>query len=276
MVTARGAGAPFVLPGSREFACAARDGAAYSLLIHIPEAPPPPAGFPVIALVDGRALFAAAVMAMRLQSGRPGVTGVGPAVIVGVGYPGEALFDVGRRAGDLLPADGGADRFLATLLDEILPWVGGLAPLDATQRALVGHSYGGLFVLHALFARPSAFAAFIAGSPSIWRAAGSLRAAETAFIPPPDGARPRLLVTVGGDEQERHADDSPERAARRAMARMRDNAAELTQRLSACGAATCTFTVFPDENHISVIPAMLSRAVAFALGQAGVTEGCRP
>jgi len=276
MVTRARAEAPFVLPGAREFAYVARDGAAYSLLVHIPGTPPPAAGYPVIMLVDGRALFAAAVMAMRLQAGRPGVTGVGPAVIVGVGYPGDALFDVGRRAGDLLPTAGGADRFLATLLDEVLPWVGRLAPLDATRRALAGHSFGGLFVLHALFARPSALAAFIAGSPSIWRGASPLRAAETRFIARQDGVRPRLLVTVGGDEQKRRADDSPERAARRVMARMHDNAAELTQRLSASGAATCTFTVFPDENHISVIPAMLSRAVAFALGDTRASGECSP
>ncbi len=276
MVTGARAEAPFVLPGAREFAYAARDGAAYSLLVHIPETPPPAAGFPVITLVDGRALFAAAVMAMRLQSGRPGVTGVAPAVIVGVGYPGEALFDVGRRSGDLLPADGGADRFLATLLDEILPWVGRLAPLDATRRALAGHSYGGLFVLHALFARPEAFAAFIAGSPSIWRAADLLHAAETRFTAHHGDARPRLLVTVGGDEQKRQAGDSPERAARRLMARMHDNAAGLAQRLSASGAAACTFTVFADENHISVIPAMLSRAVAFALRHTGTPGECSP
>jgi len=46
---------------------------------------------------------------------------------------------------------------------------------------------------------------------------------------------------------------------------MRDNAAEMAARLTASGRLDCSFTEFPSENHVSVIPAMLARTVAFAL-----------
>jgi hypothetical protein len=46
---------------------------------------------------------------------------------------------------------------------------------------------------------------------------------------------------------------------------MRDNAAEMAERLKASGRVDCSFTEFPGENHVSVIPSMLSRTVAFAL-----------
>jgi hypothetical protein len=39
----------------------------------------------------------------------------------------------------------------------------------------------------------------------------------------------------------------------------------MAERLGACGRIACQSVVFPGENHVSVIPAMLSRAVAFAL-----------
>lgn len=265
-------GAPFILPGCREYDYTARSGAAFRLLVSMPDGPPPASGFPVMVLVDGRALFATAVSAAHMQAGRPDVTGVGPCVIVGVAYPGVALFDVERRADDLLPVNGGAGRFLAMIIDEILPWVGRLAPIDGSRRALAGHSYGGLFVLHALMTRPDAFASYVAGSPSIWRAPEEIGAAEARFPERLGNARPRLLMTVGGDEQTPRASDTPQRAERRAMARMHDNAAALAGRLARLPQLASTFAVFSGENHVSVIPAMLSRAVAFAREPVGAGE----
>lgn len=265
-------GAPFMLPGCREYDYIARSGAAYRLLVSMPDGPPPASGFPVMVLVDGRALFATAVSAAHMQAGRPDVTGVGPSVIIGVAYPGAALFDVERRADDLLPVNGGAARFLTMIIDEILPWVGRMAPLDASRRALVGHSYGGLFVLHALLTRPDAFASYIAGSPSIWRAPDETNATEALFPQRLGNARPRLLMTVGGDEQTPLPGDTLERAERRAMARMHDNAAALAERLARIPQLSSSFAVFPGENHVSVIPAMLSRAVAFVREPAGAGE----
>jgi hypothetical protein len=49
------------------------------------------------------------------------------------------------------------------------------------------------------------------------------------------------------------------------MARMHENVAEMAERLRDSGRVACECVVFPGENHVSVIPAMLSRAVAFAL-----------
>ncbi|WP_049768574.1 alpha/beta hydrolase [Anaeromyxobacter sp. Fw109-5] len=61
---------------------------------------------------------------------------------------------------------GGADRFLAFVAQELVPWV------DRSYRAerfriLAGHSFGGLFALHAAAARPGVFQAVIAASPTL-------------------------------------------------------------------------------------------------------------
>lgn len=257
--------APVTLPLAWQRDFEARDGSRYRLLISVPEGPAPARGFPSLVLVDGHALFPVAATAARLQAQRPEATGVGPAVVIGIGYPDGRPFDAERRQRDLLPVPGGADRFLDMIVDEVLPAVAAIAPLDPSRRSLAGHSYGGLFVLHALFTRPSLFDALAAGSPSIWWQDRAVLASEEAFRRSGSGPAGRLLITVGSHEQAPMLAVSPQRAERLAQARMRDNAAEMAERLTASGRVACDFIEFSGENHVSVIPSMLSRAIAFAL-----------
>lgn len=255
------------LPHTHSLALTSPGGAEYRLLVAIPPEPAPAAGFPVLLLVDGDALFSTALAAARLQAGRPEVTGVGPAVILGIGYPGAAPFDAERRRQDLLPTDGGADRFLDLIAGEMLTQVERSAPIDRARMSLVGHSFGGLFALHALFARPGLFRSHVAGSPSIWWDERAILATRERFLTSPAAAiLPRLLITVGGEEQSGDERRDPQRAARLRMAQMLDNAAEMAQALTTSGRVRCEHVVFVGENHISVLPAMLSRAIAFALG----------
>lgn len=259
---------PVELPDTEQHDIRARNGDAYRLLIAIPSVLPPPEGFPLVYMVDGNALFPGAVAAARLLAGRPDVTGVGPAILLGIGYPDCAAFDPDRRARDLLPDGGGADRFLDFIATEVLALVTGLAPVDPGRRALIGHSFGGLFALHALFTRPQLFGTLVAGSPSIWWNDRAILASEAAFrdAPPPPEAR-RLLITVGSAEQHVGPDTAPERAERLRKARMVENAREMAWRLMLTGHVGCTLTMFPDENHISVVPAMLGRAMTFVLSE---------
>jgi hypothetical protein len=250
----------------------ARDGRVYRLLIGLPAEPPPPAGFPLLVLVDGNALFATAMSSARLQAGRSEVTGVGPAIVLGIGYPSDRPFDVERRQRDLLPVADGADRFLDVIAGDILPALSEIAPYDPRRRALIGHSYGGLFALHALFTRPGLFASHVASSPSIWWNDRAILATEAAFRTNGACDAGRLLIAVGEDEQGGTAGTPPSRAERLSKARMVDNAVEMASRLRASGRIVCENVVFPGENHVSVIPAMLSRAVAFALAESTLSR----
>lgn len=259
---------PVALPYTHSLAFAAPGGAEYRLLVAVPPEPAPAGGFPVLILVDGDALFATALAAARLQGARPEVTGVAPAVILGIGYPGAAPFDAERRRRDLLPTDGAADRFLDLIEGGILAQVERFAPIDSGRLSLAGHSFGGLFALYALFTRPGLFRSHVAGSPSIWWDERAIIKTREGFLNSPAAAAlPRLLITVGGEEQNGDERRDPQRAARLRMARMVDNAAEMARVLTRAGLVSCDHVVFPGENHISVLPAMLSRAVAFTLGE---------
>jgi predicted alpha/beta superfamily hydrolase len=263
---------PVILPGTMQRDLTTRDGLVYRLLIGMPTEPAPPSGFPLLVLVDGNALFATAASTARLQAGRSEATGIGPAVVLGIGYPGDLPFDVERRQHDLLPVADGADRFLDVIAGDILPALAEIAPLDPRRHSLIGHSYGGLFALHALFTRPGLFGCHVASSPSIWWNDRAILGAEEAFRAGGASGTGRLLITVGEDEQAGAVGTPPSRAERLSQARMVDNAAEMAARLQASGRIACESVVFPGENHVSVIPAMLSRAVAFALAEPALSR----
>jgi predicted alpha/beta superfamily hydrolase len=64
------------------------------------------------------------------------------------------------------PSNGGADAFLAFIGDELIPYI------DKSYRTrpykiLVGHSFGGLFAIHALVTKPRLFNAYIAIDPTL-------------------------------------------------------------------------------------------------------------
>ncbi len=87
---------------------------------------------------------------------------------------------------NLLAGSGGADNFLRFLGDELVPHV------DSTYRTapfrlLVGHSFGGLFAVHALTSEPDLFGAVLAISPSLhWDGGMPVERAAELFAARPD------------------------------------------------------------------------------------------
>jgi len=238
-----------------------------SVMLAWPEQPPPPSGYPVLCLLDGHALFGTATEAARLQAGRPGATGVQPGVILALGHRGDRATQIAGRRRDYTPplrdpvADtGGADAFLHLVGTAILPRLARCLPIDPARVTLFGHSLGGLLPLHALFSGSLLFRAYVAASPSLWWGDRVLlhRAQRFAAAPRP------LLLTVGGNERPDPASTEPVRLARQREARMVEGVHELAACLSRSLPVACV--EFPGENHGSVLPAAISRAVPFALG----------
>ncbi len=116
---------------------------------------------PVIYLLDGRAHFrhTTATVDLLVVNGR-----MPRSMVVGIANI-DRNRDFTAVASDDRPS-GGADRFLAFIETELIPFVDGNFP-TAPHRSLIGHSLGGSFVVHVLVERPGLFDAAIAISPAI-------------------------------------------------------------------------------------------------------------
>jgi predicted alpha/beta superfamily hydrolase len=76
---------------------------------------------------------------------------------------------------------GGADKFLAFLKNELIPYINKTYPSDG-DNTLFGHSFGGLFVTYALLNEPQVFTSYIAADPSYWWGNGYMISAVAAKL----------------------------------------------------------------------------------------------
>lgn len=176
---------PVTLDGTEQWTMSSAEGRAYRIMISLPEGDVPyTGGYPVIYLLDGNAYFPAFHAAKRAQDRLKG------SILVAIGYPSDTPLDFVRRAFDLSPPQpaerndppqGGQDLFLDFIEQRLMPKVAGRFPVDQDQRSLVGHSFGGMFGIYALFTRPALFQHVVAISPSLWWRDRYLLAHERAF-----------------------------------------------------------------------------------------------
>ncbi|MFT3762996.1 MAG: alpha/beta hydrolase-fold protein [Pseudoxanthomonas sp.] len=254
----------------------------YRIFVAAPDRPPPAEGYGVLYVLDANAMFLTAVEAVRAFERRPDVPRDIATVVVGIGYP-EGSDIHAERTLDLTPvpaedprlrrmAGGGADAFLAFVEHDLKPKLDGMFPLDKRKQAIFGHSFAGLFVLHTLVRRPDAFQSRIAASPSLWYGDGVVkhRLREFAGPQPHPGPRARLLLTAGEFEQSlspaMRAQPGADRMAERLRERAQvDNAREAAAVLGDMPGIEARFDEIAGEDHGSVIPAAIGRAVAFML-----------
>lgn len=164
--------APVTLDGTEQWSMTSAEGREYRIMVSLPEGEVPyTGGFPVIYLLDGNAYFPAFHAAKRAQDRLKG------SILVAIGYPSDTPLDFVRRAYDLSPPvpqarnnppQGGQDVFLDFIEKRLMPKVNERFKVDQDQRSLVGHSFGGMFGVYALFTRPQLFQHVVAVSPSLW------------------------------------------------------------------------------------------------------------
>ncbi|MBZ9684648.1 alpha/beta hydrolase [Mesorhizobium sp. B2-5-9] len=262
----------------------------WRVFIHVPSGPMPEAGWPVLYMTDGNAVIGTAVDAMRAQALYPAGTNVGWGVIVAIGYPVEGAYDSLRRSWDLGPPPGrtyppfhegtpevrtgGAGDFLAFIEAELKPWVASRTRIDESRQALYGHSFGGLFALYALFTRPLSFSTFIAASPAIyWEDRVIDRFLERFEAAVPDGLKADVILSAGEYETEKlapfqvGAEDEEKRLAQKKLILTDGFARAMAERLDALPGLRASFELHAGENHMSILPVTVNRAVqaAFAV-----------
>ncbi len=282
---------PVLVYGSNQFDLrSGTTGRTYRIFVFKPPLPPPPSGYPAVMLTDANMSFpiAATVAATFAFAGKA-------ALAIGVGYPTDDVMELVRlRNRDLTPPTplhaikqnpgrpppniedyGGSEAFYRFLIEELRPAISAAYPVSAEDQTLYGHSLGGLFTLGVLLNYPQSFRNFVASSPSIfWNERSALRD-EAGFVRKVQSkeAAPRALILVGADEQ-----DVPETllpgTTREQMKRMLrdwrmvDNARELAGRLAAIKGGpgyAIGFHALKQEDHLTALPASISRAFSFAL-----------
>lgn len=206
----------------------------YRVRVAAPESAAPAEGFPVAYLLDGNAALMevdAALLGDLAQSPRP-------PVIAFIAHDNDLRIDADARAFDYTPRrpggeqaqqdaiggrrNGGADAFLELIEADIAPRVAAMAKIDPARRALWGHSYGGVFVLHTLFTRPQAFSVYAPVDPSLWWGEGYLLREQEQARPTADAAL-WLATGRGGAGSERTPPPGRDPQAVEAMRRARQS-----------------------------------------------------
>ncbi len=203
-------------------------------------------------------------------------------IVVGVGYPTDDLGAImARRARDLTPTDGrapngltlppfplglgGAARFLDALVSEALPQIEARYPADSADRTFLGHSFGGLFGLFALFRGPTAFRRYLIISPSIWWHDRVILRHEETWAEEHDTLPARLFLGVGRNEQAPGGGWKNEGFPDEAIEAVRqvDNCRELCARLDARRYPDLSLdcVVLDDEYHLTVGAAAVTRGL---------------
>jgi predicted alpha/beta superfamily hydrolase len=217
--------------------------------------------YPVAYVLDGNATFPFAVNVQRMFT----LFGEMPEVIVvGVGYPVQFFPETfAPRWHDLTPwqnaeldasesakrglelRSGAAPAFLRFLRGQAVPFVDeNYRTTD--DRALYGHSFGGLFALYVLFEAPELFRRYAISSPSLNFSADPVFALEAAYAEAHDALPARVFLSHGSEEH----------AISMTMAQLADVLRKREYR-----GLELEAHVFQDETHVSVFPAAFSRAL---------------
>jgi len=283
------------MPGTEVFDLTSKEGRGYRIFVAAPEGDPPSSGYPVMYVLDANAYFPLAASLNRLRSRAPSAG----AIVVGIGYPIAGTFDMQRRTFDLTtkaspeklpparggkgwPESGGADQFLSFIQGELKPTISENYAVNPGDQTIIGHSFGGLLVMHTLFTQPKAFQTYVAISPSGWWNDYALLTEENAFAERVGTLKSsvRLLIEVG--ELELAGNQGPAAALAPTPSSKRfGTTANLAERLMKFQSKTfeVAYQEFAGEGHGSVVPPAMIEAFKFALPAssrprpAGTTSG---
>ena len=137
--------------------------------------------YPLIVGLDGDGEFEnmAGIISEQIQKGN-----IPSSIFIGIGY-GSISDNDKKRNRDYTPTEtngvedfetGGAANFYKFIREELMPKMESKYRIDSTRKTLMGHSYGGLFTLFAMFQERNnnPFDKFISVAASFWYDSGSI------------------------------------------------------------------------------------------------------
>jgi predicted alpha/beta superfamily hydrolase len=208
------------------------------------------------------------------------------AIVVSIGYPLVDTVYSPQRAIDFQPPfpegsgpqdpPSGANDFIEFIDQVLRPFVQStLFPnVHFTRDALYGHSFGGLFIIHALITRPDLFDTFISASPAIFWNNGSILD-EVHRIGSSDqraqnATRPAFAINYGSLEQfpiRRRTETEEAFQSRKAIIetfKMTDNCNELYRRIRGnCRLRDVILKEYTGQDHSSVAASAITDGIDY-------------
>lgn len=230
----------------------------YDIQVYVPNVDTPENGFPVLFVLDGQRYSDIIFNVMKNQIRMSEKTKVKPMIIVSIGHqdndfvnrrfydftaPSHSYIFPVRRGKHMEPKPvGNALNFKNFIQYELIPFIEQQHSIDKEKFYLYGHSLGGLFSLWVYLTDTKLFSKYIAVSPSIWwnnyELLNILQKAEN--ISPSDFA-----IYVGGEEGD-----------------MVEDALTFFNHRKCANKNTEIFIAL-NENHASVVPTTISKALRF-------------
>ena len=210
---------PITIPGSAVYDFHSKiNDSDYKLFVILPKSydASPSRHYPVFYLLDGNDTATIAWLTRSRQH-----SDSEQVIFVGIGYPeplagppiplpGQPAVPPAQRSADYAiynttepwspPKDKGAPVFLNVIEREIIPYIDAHYRTDPKERALGGHSLGGLFTTYALFHDAGTFQKFWIGSPNLRWDHSVCFNYETEYAKTHDDLNARVIADVGGQE----------------------------------------------------------------------------
>jgi len=186
---------PAVIPASRVHNLTARStGQAFAILVALPPSyrSSPHKTYPTIYLLDANFHFG---MVTDIARGMALDEDFPEAMVVGIAYPSNGSFQTAAnrayllRSRDMTPTQdrpaekmisrwlkvkrvqtGGADGLFQFIRDQLIPFIEDRYRCNPARRVILGHSFGGLFALYAMFTDYRLFKGYVVANPSLWYA----------------------------------------------------------------------------------------------------------
>lgn len=187
-------------------------------------------------------------------------------VIVGLSYAKGDTPTASRNLDYTLTATrtgyGGAAAYADYLQQQVIPFVLGRYQVDPNRKLFVGHSYGGLLGTQILLTKPETFDTYILSSPSLWfdkKYMFKLEQQYTARQQQLKKLNKTLRVQLYAAEYEQIKDGPRYAKSVSIMADMQQFEKILKSRNYP--GLQIESQVIADEDHLSVFPSMISRAL---------------
>jgi uncharacterized protein len=199
--------------------------------------------YPVLYVLDANALFGMVTETVRIFNL---LEVIDELIVVGIGYPVDTFnATLGFRSRDMTPKIGAA-KFLRFIREELMPIIDDTYRTSPGDNGILGHSFGGLFGLYALFNQPETFKRYIIGSPSIsWDESVILDADK--FVSNKADVAASIFMSVGAEEEDFMIGDM-------------QKVSDMLKKVQSEGLKLTT-QIFEGEIHPSVIPAHISRGL---------------